>query len=80
MIDIFMSHFSLQKKRIFAYFRRTDGRARRARNASLAREEEREKFTACKHTIVQAGQGFKYEPGYLIGYFASRDLECFSKT
>ena len=46
---------SLQNGHNFlAYFRRTEAKARRARSASRARGEEREKNNACTHTIVQA--------------------------
>ena len=52
----------------FAYFRRTDAKARRARGASRTRGKEREKNNACRLTIVQAVPAFKYERGYPIGY------------
>ena len=39
----------------------------RARGGSL-------KYPACPHTIVQAVRAFKYERGYLIGYFETRDV------
>ena len=42
----------------------------RARNESL-------KNPACPHTIVQAVPAFKYERGYLIGYFETRDPRMF---
>ena len=42
----------------------------RARGGSL-------KNPACSHTIVQAVPAFKYERGYLIGYFEIRDPRMF---
>ena len=35
------------------------------------------KNPACPHTIVQAVPAFKYERGYLIGYFKTRDPRMF---
>ena len=35
------------------------------------------KETTCPHTIVQAVPAFKYERGYLIGYFETRDPRMF---
>ena len=45
----------------------------RARGGSL-------KNPTCPHTIVQAIPAFKYECGYLIGYFETRDPQMFSNT
>ena len=44
----------------------------RAREGSL-------KNPSCPRTIVQAVPAFKYERGYLIGYFETRDLRMFSQ-
>ena len=35
------------------------------------------KNPVCPQTIVQAVPAFKYERGYLIGYFKTRDLRMF---
>ena len=50
-------------------------RKRGERETSLKREEEREKITACTHTIVQGVPAFKYERGYLIGYLTWAKLK-----
>ena len=60
-----------------AYFRRTDAKARRTRDKSSAQGEEWEKNNACTHTIVKPVSAFKYERGYPIGYFTSRDPQMF---
>ena len=38
------------------------------------------KNPACPHTIVQAVPAFKYERGYLIGYFETCDPRIQSRT
>ena len=45
----------------------------RARGGSL-------KNSTCPHTIVQAVPAFKYERGYLIGDFETRDPRIQSRT
>ena len=60
--------------RFFAYFRGTEAKARRAR---VACEGRIAKNPACPHTIVQAVPAFKYERGYLIGYFETCDPRMF---
>ena len=64
-------------------FLRISGEQRRKRGEREARVacEGRIKNPACPHTIVQAVLAFKYERGYLIGYFETRDPRMFfSKT
>ena len=51
---------------------------RRARSASCVRGEDRQKIQPhVPHTIVQAVPAFKYERGYLTGYFKLHDPRMF---
>ena len=66
---------SLQNRREFLRIsgeqrRKRGERELRARGGAL-------KNPACPHTIVQAVPAFKYERGYLIGYFETRDPRMF---
>ena len=54
-------------------------KVKRTRSVSRARGQEGEKYNACTHTIVRAVPAFKYECGYPIGYFTSRDPRMFFK-
>ena len=57
-------------ERVASAWRARGERELRARGGSL-------KNPACPHTIVQAVPAFKYERGYLIGYFETRDPRMF---
>ena len=85
-LHYFLGVCSLQNRRDFL---RISGEQRRKRGESEAKARrargERElrarggalKNPACPHTIVQAVPAFKYERGYLIGYFETRDPRMF---
>ena len=72
---------SLQNRRNFLRISSEQRRKRGERVASVKRELRARggslKNPACPHTIVQAVQAFKYEHGYLIGYFETRDPQMF---
>ena len=56
----------------------SEAKARRARGERELRARGGAlKNPACLHTIVQAVPAFKYERGYLIGYFETRDPRMF---
>ena len=71
----------LQNRRDFLRISGEQRRKRGERVASAKRELRRRggslKNPACPHTIVQAVPAFKYERGYLIGYFVTRDPQMF---
>ena len=62
---------------IFCVFQANRGESEASAKRELRAWGGALKNPACPHTIVQAVPAFKYERGYLIGYFETRDPRMF---
>ena len=65
---------------IFCVFLANRGESEASVKCELCARGGSLKNPACLRTIVHALPAFKYECGYLIGYFETRDPQMFSNT